>query len=110
MTLTDNLRRDSEGKLDRAGKSVNATNRMLTLVNKLFNQVPNLLQDIKLGIINKPLDEYASDFESGVIDAGTYTNGTPTEDAASNSTIDCSTYNPLTDQDTIVDSDFYINI
>ena len=110
MTLTDNLRRDGEGKLDRSGKSVNATNRMLTLVNKLFNQVPSLLQDIKLGIVNKPLDEYASDFESGVIDAGIYRNGTPTEDAASNSTIDCSTYNPLTDQDTIVDSDFYINI
>ena len=30
MTLTDNLRRDGEGKLDRSGKSVNATNRMLT--------------------------------------------------------------------------------
>ena len=59
---------------------------------------------------NDGLDEYASDFESGVIDAGIYRNGTPTEDAASNSTIDCSTYNPLTDQDTIVDSDFYINI
>ena len=83
---------------------------MITLVNKLFNKVPTLLQDIKLGIINKPLSEYTAEFEAGLIDAGDYINGITTEDASSVSIIDSSTYSPLTDQDTVVDSDLYINI
>ena len=91
-------------------RSSNLTNRMITLVNKLFNKVPTLLQDIKLGIINKPLSEYTAEFEEGLIDAGDYINGIPTEDASSVSIIDSSTYSPLTDQDTVVDSDLYINI
>ena len=37
-------------------------------------------------------------------------NGLPTEDADTISTMDSSTYSPLTDQDTVVDSDLYINI
>ena len=110
MTLTDSLRRDSDGRLDRSGKSVNTTNRMITLINKLFNRSPSLIEDIKLGIVDKPIDEYTDDFESGTVDAGEYINGTPTEDVSRNSKIDGSTYNPITDQDTVVDSDLYINI
>ena len=110
MTLTDSVKRDADGQLNRAGKASNLTNRMITLVNKLFNKVPTLLQDIKLGIINKPLSEYTAEFEAGLIDAGDYINGIPTEDASSVSIIDSSTYSPLTDQDTVVDSDLYINI
>jgi hypothetical protein len=110
MTLTDSLRRDADGRLSRTGKSVNTTNRMITLINKLFNRSPTLIEDIKLGIVDKPLDEYAGDFEAGVVNAGEYINGTPIEDVASNSTIDSSTYSPITDQDTVVDSDLYINI
>ena len=83
---------------------------MITLVNKLFNKSPTLLEDIKLGIVSKPLNEYTSEFEEGLIDAGEYLNGTPTDVASSVSTIDCDTYFPLTDQDTVVDSDLYINI
>ena len=109
MTLTDQIRRNEEGRLSRSGKQANKTNRMVTLVNKLFNQVPTLLQDIKIGIINKPLDEYTEDFESGVIDAGEYLNGTPTEASNSVSTIDCSTYSPLTSQDTLIDTNQYLN-
>ena len=109
MTLTDGLRRDADGNLSRSGKSVNTTNRMITLVNKLFNRSPALIEDVKLGIVDKPIDEFASDYESGVIDAGEFINGTPTENAASNSTIDSSTYSPITDQDAVVDSDLYIN-
>ena len=37
MTLTDSVKRDADGQLNRAGKSTNLTNRMITLVNKLFN-------------------------------------------------------------------------
>ena len=109
MTLTDQIRRNEEGRLSRSGKQANKTNRMVTLVNKLFNQVPTLLQDIKIGLINKPLDEYTEDFESGVIDAGEYLNGTPTEASNSVSTIDCSTYSPLTSQDTLIDTNQYLN-
>ena len=109
MTLTDGLKRDSDGNLSRSGKAVNTTNRMITLVNKLFNRSPALIEDVKLGIVDKPIDEFASDYEAGVIDAGEFINGTPIEDAASKSTIDSSTYSPITDQDAVVDSDLYIN-
>ena len=70
MTLTDGLKRDSDGNLSRSGKAVNTTNRMITLVNKLFNRSPTLIEDVKLGIVDKPIDEFASDYEAGVIDAG----------------------------------------
>ena len=110
MTLTDSVKRDADGNLSRSGKAANLTNRMITLVNKLFNKVPNLLQDVKLGIVNKPLDEYITEFESGLIDGGEYVSGQITEDADTVSIIDSSTYSPLTDQDTVVDADLYINI
>ena len=110
MTLTDGLKRDEDGKLSRTGKSVNTTNRMITLINKLFNRSPALLEDIRFGIVDKPIDEYASDFEAGLIDGGGYLSGAPIEDSASNSTIDSDTYSPLTDQDVVVDSDLYINV
>ena len=110
MTLTDGLKRDEDGNLSRTGKSVNTTNRMITLINKLFNRSPALLEDIRFGIVDKPIDEYASDFEAGLIDGGGYLSGAPIEDSASNSTIDSDTYSPLTDQDVVVDSDLYINV
>ena len=81
MTLTDSTKRDADGNLSRSGKPVNLTNRMITLVNKLFNKSPTLLEDIKLGIVSKPLNEYTSEFEEGLIDAGEYLNGTPTDAA-----------------------------
>ena len=109
MTLTDGLKRDSDGKLSRDGKAVNTTNRMITLINKLFNRSPALLEDTKLGIVDKPIDEFASDYEAGVIDGGAFINGIPTSTTASTSTIDSDTYNPITDQDVVVDSDLYIN-
>jgi len=110
MTLTDGLKRDADGNLSRDGKAVNTTNRMITLINKLFNRSPALLEDTKLGIVDKPIDEFASDYEAGVIDGGAFINGIPTSTAASTSTIDSDTYNPITDQDVVVDSDLYINI
>ena len=110
MTLTDSVKRDADGRLSRSGKASNLTNRMITLVNKLFNKVPNLLQDIQLGIVNRPLNEYTAEFESGLVDGGSYISGELTEDASTISIIDSSTYSPLTDQDTVVDADLYINI
>jgi len=109
MTLTDGLKRDAYGNLSRSGKSVNVTNRMTTLINKLFNRSPTLLEDIKLGIVNKPIDAYTAEFESGLIDGGEYRNGLLVDSSSSDSKIEGSTYNPLTDQDTVVDADLYIN-
>ena len=109
MTLTDNIKRGANNKLDRDGLSKNRTNRLTTLINKLFNQAPTLLQDIKIGIINKPLDEYTEEFESGLVDGGTYTNGITSGTAAETSILDANTYSPVTLQDTVVDSNFYIN-
>ena len=109
MLLTDDIRRDKDGNLKRDGRQVNTTNRMTMLINKLFNQTPTKFQDIKLGIVNKPLDEYANEFESGLISCGEFAAGVPTEKADTVSTIDCGTYNPQTDQDTVVDADLYIN-
>ena len=62
MTLTDGLKRDADGNLSRDGKAVNTTNRMITLINKLFNRSPALLEDTKLGIVDKPIYEFASDY------------------------------------------------
>ena len=61
--------------LDRSGRSLNTTNRMIAMVNKLFNKSPTVLDDIKFGIINKPLIEFTDIFESGLINAGDYING-----------------------------------
>ena len=46
----------------------------------------------KLGIVNKPLDEYANEFESGLISCGEFASGVPTEKSDTVSTIDCGTY------------------
>ena len=110
MTLTDNVKRDLDGKLSREGKVTNLTNRMVTLVNKLFNKVPNLLEDINFGIINKPLDEYTNKFKSGLVFGGTYTNGEINENLSNISIMDSSTYSPLSDQDNVVDADLYTTI
>ena len=83
---------------------------MIALINKLFNKSPTVLEDIKFGLINKPLLEYTNEFESGLIKAGEFINGDPLESASSVSTIDGSTYSPDTDLDTVVDADRYINV
>ena len=109
MTLTDSLKRDSDGNLSRSGQAVNTTNRMITLINKLFNKSPTVLDDLKFGLINKPLSEYTTSFESGLVGGGEFLSGLPVETSSSMSTIEGSTYSPDTDQDTVVDADLYIN-
>jgi len=110
MTLTDNIKRSATGEFDREGKAVNTTNRMISLINKLFNKSPTVLNDIKFGLINQPLSEYVESFEAGLVKGGEYSNGELVESSSSVSTIDGSTYNPDTDQDTVVDADLYINV
>ena len=109
MTLTDGIKRDAEGNLSRSGSSVNTTNRMIALINKLFNKSPTLIEDIKFGLINQPLSQYVEDFESGLVKGGEFISGDPIEGASSVSTIDGSTYSPDTEQDTVVDASLYKN-
>ena len=110
MTLTDSLKRDAEGSLDRSGQSLNTTNRMIAMVNKLFNKAPTVLDDIKFGIVNKPLIEFTDAFESGLINSGDYINGELVDSAATTSNLDASTYSPDTNQDTVVDAGLYLNV
>jgi len=110
MTLTDSLKRDETGGLNRSGKAFNTTNRMIAMVNKLFNKAPTVLDDIKFGIINKPLSEFTNVFESGLLQAGDYINGELLDAAVNTSNMDAGTYNPETAQDTVVDAGLYINV
>ena len=110
MTLTDSLKRDETGGLNRSGKAFNTTNRMIAMVNKLFNKAPTVLDDIKFGIINKPLSEFTNVFEAGLLQAGDYINGELLDAAANTSNMDAGTYNPETAQDTVVDAGLYINV
>ena len=48
---------------------------MIAMVNKLFNKAPTVLDDIKFGIVNKPLSEFTNVFEAGLLKAGDYVNG-----------------------------------
>ena len=110
MTLTDSLKRDETGGLNRSGKALNTTNRMIAMVNKLFNKAPTVLDDIKFGIVNKPLSEFTNVFEAGLLQAGDYINGELLDAAANTSNMDAGTYNPETAQDTVVDAGLYINV
>ena len=109
MMMTDSIRRGQDDQLDRDGVPVNTSNRMLSMMSKLFNLDPDLIQDTKIGMLDQPLVAYTPDFEFGLIQGGTYRNGIPVEPASSTSIIDCDTYSPLTAQDTVVDAGFYIN-
>ena len=110
MTLTDSLKRDETGGLNRSGKPFNTTNRMIAMVNKLFNKAPTVLDDIKFGIVNKPLSEFTNVFEAGLLQAGDYINGELLDAAINTSNMDAGTYNPETAQDTVVDAGLYINV
>ena len=110
MTLTDSLKRDETGGLNRTGKPFNTTNRMIAMVNKLFNKAPTVLDDIKFGIVNKPLSEFTNVFEAGLLQAGDYINGELLDAAVNTSNMDAGTYNPETAQDTVVDAGLYINV
>jgi len=110
MTLTDSLKRDALGNLDRDGRSLNTTNRLIAMVNKLFNKAPTVLDDIKFGIVNKPLIEFTDAFESGLVNAGDYINGELVDSAINTSNLDASTYGPDTAQDTVIDAGLYLNV
>ena len=109
MLITDSIRRGPGNQLDRDGIPVNTSNRMLATISKLFNLGQQLIQDTKIGIVTEPLVNLPDNFEFGLIEGGRYQNGTPIESVDTLSILDCSTYSPLTAQDTVVDGGRYIN-
>jgi hypothetical protein len=109
MLITDSIRRGSDDQLDRDGIPVNTSNRMLATISKLFNLGQQLIKDTKIGIVTEPLVNFPDNFEFGLIEGGRYRNGNPIESADEISILDCSTYSPLTAQDTVVDGGLYIN-
>jgi hypothetical protein len=110
MLITDSIRRGIDGSLDRNGILVNNTNRLISVISKLFNLEPTQISDTKIGLLDQPLFNYSQGFNFILIDGGTYANGEPVESSQSLTTIDCETYSPRTAQDTEVDCGFYINI
>jgi len=109
MALNDNIRRDDQGRPTRTGIVANTTNRFITLVNKLFNLDPKVLQEVKFGLLTKPLSEYTTEFEFGFVEGGEYRNGEILEAVATLVQVDAETYSPITELDTIVDAGPYIN-
>ena len=107
MKLTDTVRRDSE-VLTRDGKLMNKAATTLMTMQKVLNLDFDLLDDVRIGLLNQPLTAYASNFQIGLVEGGTYLNGAPDLGEAVSS-MDCSTYNPEVYQDINVDSSFYIN-
>jgi len=108
MMMTDTIRRNEAGEVDRSGRTVNSTMNMLQMMNKLFNIDPDIIQDTKIGMLDQPLTDYTSDFQFGEIDGGTYVNGKPVS-VGTSSELDCRTYSPFLPQPILVDSGLYIN-
>ena len=103
--VTDNIRQNPDydpndpnsNRFSLTGTPLNVTTTMLTIMQKMLNIDMTLIQTAKFGMLDQPLTDYSSIFSSGVIDCGTYINGTPADyDSESNTRIvdvlDCGTY------------------
>ena len=93
---------------------IGITNLMLDLklkdIPETVYKAIKALDDIKFGIVNKPLIEFTDAFESGLINAGDYINGELVDSAINTSNLDASTYGPDTAQDTVIDAGLYLNV
>ena len=122
MMLADDIRR-VEDSLNRGGILQNETQRLVSLISKLFNVEPSVILSEKFGMLDQPLYNYTADYTYGLINNSTYLNGVPysvpgagtttvgtvTEIANKVTVLDCSTYNPYIDQDYTVDGGTYSN-
>ena len=109
MLMTDEIRRGSSGTLDNQGVLQNSTQRMISMISKLLNLQPEFILGTKFAMLDEPLINYMPTFDAGAIRGGAYLNGTPTEDPATLTAINCSSYDPYVQQDTVVSSGRYIN-
>ena len=107
MKLLDAVKRDGK-ELTRDGVLVNKAATTLMNMQKVLNLDFNLLDDVRIGMLDQPLSDYTSDFQFGLVDGATYLNGSPI-DGEGVSNMDCSTYNPGVLQDINVDAGPYIN-
>jgi len=109
MLMTDEVRRGSSGTLDNQGVLQNSTQRMISMISKLLNLQPEFILGTKFAMLDEPLINYMPTFDAGAIRGGAYLNGAPTEDLATLTSINCSSYDPYVQQDTVVSSGRYIN-
>lgn len=108
MIMTDRIKRNSDNRPDRAGVTKNKTSNLLFTMQKVFNIDTDLVQDAKIGMLDKPLTEYTAEFQFGEVDGGTYISGEPVS-GETTSQLDCKTYSPLVEQVIFVDSGIYVN-
>jgi hypothetical protein len=122
MMLTDDIRR-VEDSLNRGGILQNETQRLISLVSKLFNVEPSVILSEKFGMLDQPLYNYTAGYAYGLVNNATYLNGVPysvpgvstttvgtvTEIANKVTVLDCATYNPYIDQEYTVDGGTYSN-
>lgn len=78
--LTDNVQRNANGDIVSSNGSLqNSTQRMISVVSKAVNLNPTLIVSTKFGFLDQPLINYTADYQFGLIDAGQYLNGVPTD-------------------------------
>lgn len=120
MYVSDNLRR-SAGEFDNTGTALNNTQRLTTMMSQLLNIDPSRVLNQNFGMLDQPLYNYDSNYQSGKVDGGQYLNGRPysvpgsntttsgttTEDPNTVTTLDCLTYDPSVSQDLVVDAGYY---
>jgi hypothetical protein len=107
MKLTDTIRRDGS-ELNRDGKILNNAATTLMTMQKVLNLDFDLIEDVRIGLVNQPLTDFTPDFQFGEIEGGTYLNGERITGIGVSS-MDCSTYNPGVEQSINVDAGLYIN-
>lgn len=77
MMMTDDIRRDLSGTLNRAGILQNSTQRMSAMMSKLLNVEPSQILGNNFGMLDEPLYNYAATYQYGLLDNGLYLNGIP---------------------------------
>jgi len=107
MKLTDTIRREGN-ELSRDGKILNNAATTLMTMQKVLNLDFDLIEDVRIGLVNQPLTDFTPDFQFGEIEGGTYLNGERITGTGISS-MDCSTYNPGVEQSINVDAGLYIN-
>ena len=105
--ITDDVERDSDGQLTDSGILQNSTQRLISVMSKVVNLNPTLIASTKFGFLNEPLINYTVDYQFGLILCGEYLNGVFTGNPNAVSVIDCETYSPQTQQDTVIDCGVY---
>ena len=120
MLLADDLRK-AGNQFTTAGELLNKTERLADVMSKLINVEPSQIQSENFGTLDQPLYNYDTNYRYGYVNGGEYLNGKPystfgvssttsgvvTEDPNTVTVLDCTTYDPVTSQEIIVDGGGY---